>query len=77
MRNKLLMSRWGDRDRKKSKKHKMKALTNPNKERDVFKEVHKVRREHQLSRELEKFSQDVEELSSGDITTDILFNQRS
>ena len=61
MQSSYLMSRWGDRDRKRSKKYRTKTLVNQNKEMDIFKEVHKERRESQLFREIEKFGQDVEE----------------
>ena len=71
------MSRWGDRDRKRSKKYRVKILANQSKEKDTFKEVHKERRENQLSRELEKLSQDVEESSGEDNTTVSMFNKGS
>ena len=49
------MSRWGDRDRKRSKKQKVKVFDYKSKENPGEKELDKQRRESQFNRELERF----------------------
>ena len=49
------MSRWGDRDRKRSKKQKVKVFDSKTKERTGETELDKQRRESQFNRELVRF----------------------
>ena len=71
------MSRWGDRDRKRSKKQKVKVFDFKNKEKTGEKELDKQRRENQFNRELERFGQDLEESSDENNQTVTVFNERT
>ena len=78
MLSKYVMSRWGDRDRKRSKKQKVKVFDSKSKERTGEKELDKQRREDQFNRELERFGQDLEESSNDeDSQTLTMFNERT
>ena len=72
------MSRWGDRDRKRSKKQKVKVFDSKTKERTGEKELDKQRRESQFNRELERFGQDLEEsISDEDNQAIAMLNERA
>ena len=72
------MSRWGDRDRKRSKKQKVKVFDSKTKERTGEKELGKQRRENQFNRELERFGQDLEEsLNDEDSQAITMLNERA
>ena len=78
MLSKYVMSRWGDRDRKRSKKQKVKVFDYKSKENPGEKELDKQRRENQFNRELERFGQDLEESSNDeDSQTLTVFNERT
>ena len=71
------MSRWDDRDRKRSKKQKVKVFDYKSKENPGEKELDKQRRDSQFNRELEKFGQDLEESSDESNQTVTVFNTRT
>ena len=77
MLSKYVMSRWGDRDRKRSKKQKVKVFDSKSNERTGEKELDKQRRENQFNRELEKFGQDLEELSDENNQAVTVLNERT
>ena len=77
MLSKYVMSRWGDRDRKRSKKQKVKVFDYKSKENPGEKELDKLRRENQFNRELEKFGQDLEELSDENNQAVTVLNERT
>ena len=72
------MSRWGDRDRKRSKKQKVKVFDCKTKERTGEEELGKQRWESQFNRELERFGQDLEEsLNDEDSQAITMLNERA
>ena len=72
------MSRWGDRDRKRSKKQKVKVFNYTTKDKQTSKESNRERRENQFYRELERVSQDVEEpINNEDISENRMFMERA
>ena len=72
------MSRWGDRDRKRSKKQKVKVSEYRSREKSGDKDSAKRRRDDQLNRELERFGQDIEESVSNETNQTVtVFNERT
>ena len=72
------MSRWGDRDRKRSKKQKVKVFNYTTKDKQTSKVSNRERRENQFYRELERVSQDVEEpINNEDISENRMFMERT